>query len=232
LIVTIHQPNYFPWVGFFNKASKADLFVLLDNVPFSKNSYQNRCRIKTAQGAAWLTVPVKTSGRFGQSTDSMEILDCAECLPKHWRTLSQNYVRAPFFEWFSSTFAEVYTKEWKLLADLNAELIGRVLTSLGIQTPLVRSSTLEVTGSRSELLFNVCKTVGATKYLSGPSGRNYLDEQVFRSGGIEVVYNQFTPFQYPQLYGNFEPALSMLDLMANCGPSSKQLLVEAGGVVQ
>lgn len=224
MIVSIHQPNYLPWSGFFHKLSRCEQFVLLDTVPFSKNSYQNRCKIKTPRGEAWLTVPVRTSGRFGQLTNEVQVDQESGWNLRHWRTIDQNYRPAPHFRFLADCVEPVLHSKWTLLADAASEFITRIVQALGLSVRLIRSSDLPVTGSRSELLCAICKTLGATVYLSGPSGRNYLDQTVFQQAGIGVNYHSFTPPVYPQLHGEFIPALSIIDLLANCGPNSREYL--------
>ena len=224
MIIAIHQPNYLPWAGYFHKMSLSDRFVLLDNVPFSKNSYQNRCKLKTRAGEAWLTVPVRTAECFAQSTNSVE-LDGFEWTRKHWATIEQHYKRAAYFGFVESALRCVFEREWELLADMCIDLIERVRAALQIAVPLVRSSSLAVEGHRSELLAAICKELQATEYLSGPSGRNYLDLDVFRRAGIKVSFHSFQPPLYPQMHGDFIPGMSILDLLANCGPRSREYLL-------
>lgn len=229
MIVSIHQPNYLPWSGFFHKISLCDVFVLLDDVPFSKNSYQNRCRIKTNQGAAWLTVPVVTSGLLGQSTDRVRIDPHSSFTEKHRQTVGINYKRAPYYEQLNSWLSPVYEASWELLADMTSDLIVRAAADLGIKTKLVRSSTIRSEGVRSEKLCSICTALGATEYISGPSGRDYLDLQPFKEHGVAVTYHSFTPPTYPQLHGEFMPGLSIIDLIASCGPESSTILSLSGG---
>src|SRR4051812_41973688 len=191
MTVTIHQPNYLPWIGYFHKMAKVDQFVFLDNVPFSKNSYQNRARIKTAQGPAWLTVPVKTSGNFGQLTHLIEADPAARWGVKHLRTIQQNYSKAPHYKLLAETIFPVLEAEWKYLADAAVSLIERIAHVLGIRIPMVRASSLGVDGASSELLLDICSKLDASEYLSGPSGRNYLDESIFGTRNIRLAYHSF-----------------------------------------
>lgn len=225
MLVTIHQPNYLPWSGFFHKMLLCEAFVFLDNVPFSKNSYQNRCRIKTKQGITWLTVPVITSQHFNQATNEVQIDQRSRWATKHWRTIQQTYGRAPAFDFLAECLESAYLQDWKLLADLTIELITRIAKTLGYKGELVRASSLNVEGKQSDLLASVCQAMGASEYLSGPSGRNYLDEDVFRQRRIRVSYHTFVPAAYPQVNGEFVGGLSIIDLLANCGPESRQLLM-------
>lgn len=152
MTISIHQPNYLPWCGFFHKMSLCDTFVLLDTVPFSKNSYQNRCKIKTMQNSQWLTVAASTSGRFGQPTNEVRIAPRAQTLSKHWRTIEQNYRRAPYFQLLREIIEPVYLQEWIMLADFCIALILALAKALDIQTRFVRASDLHVKGTRSDLL--------------------------------------------------------------------------------
>jgi len=224
MLVTIHQPNYLPWSGFFHKMFLCDAFVFLDNVPFSKNSYQNRCRIKSTQGVNWLTVPVLTSNHFNQPTNEVQIDQRSRWPIKHWRTIQQCYGRAPGFSLLSACLQSAYQQDWQLLADLNIELITRVAKTLGWGGSFIRASGLEVSGQQSELLASICEALGATKYLSGPSGRNYLDENVFKTKGIGVDYHSFVAPEYSQGNGEFAGGLSIIDLLAHCGADSKKIL--------
>src|SRR5437016_5052872 len=155
MLVSIHQPNYLPWSGFFHKMLLCDAFVFLDNVPFSKNSYQNRCRIKTKQGVNWLTVPVLTSHHFNQSTNEVQIDRRSRWAIKHWRTIQQSYSRASAFTFLADSFESAYQEEWQLLADLNIELITRIARTLGYEGDLVRATTLGVDGKQSDLLASI-----------------------------------------------------------------------------
>ncbi len=164
MIISIHQPNYLPWSGFFHKMSLCDQFVFLDNVPFTKNNYQNRCRIKTNQDAKWLTVPVLMSGHFNQATNLVRIDKRSRWTSKHWRTIKQNYSRTPYFNFLAECIETVYHADWDFLVDVNVELITRLAKSLGITTPLVRATSIGIEGSKSDLLCSICQSLGASEY--------------------------------------------------------------------
>ena len=228
MLISIHQPNYLPWSGFFQKMMMCSQFVFLDVVPFSKNSYQNRCKIKTSQGAKWLTVPVLQRGHFGQATNDVQIEKNRHWALKHLRTITQNYSRAPFFDFLLHLIEPALNTEWDYLAELNIELISRIAEALGIGAQMFKASDLGVAGSRSELLCSICQRLGASEYLSGPSGRDYLDIRSFEAQEIKVSYHSFKPQNHAQLYGDFIPGLSVVDLLANCGPGSKDFLAGQG----
>jgi len=224
MIIGIHQPEHLPWNGFFDKVDQSDIFVLLDNVPFEKNYFQNRNRIRTRDGWAWLTVPVYTSGRFSQLINEVEIIKNSNWRKKHWKTLFYSYKNAPYWERCAEFFKSLYQKEWHYLVDLNETIIRFIIGELGIKVKLVKASELNVSGRSTELLLNICKELGADVYLSGKSGREYLDEHRFKDEKIEVMYQDFKHPIYPQQFEPFIPQMSTIDLMFNCGDSSLNIL--------
>ncbi len=221
MIISIHQPNYLPWSGFFHKLSLCDAFVLLDTVPFSKNGYQNRCRIKGASGGQWLSVPVRTKGRLGQPTNQVEFSDTSFA-KKHWRTLDQCYRKCPGWgataEWLQPALIQT---DSALLSQMTSKLIREAARCIGADCRIVNASQLDVQGTRSELLASICEKMEATEYISGPSGRGYLDLEPFERLGVSVSFHQFSPPEYPgQPFGDFEKGLSIVDLIAAVGPDA------------
>jgi hypothetical protein len=218
-VVAIHQPNFLPWLGFFYKMIKSDIFVFLDNVQFSKNSYQNRVKIKSSKGAIWLTVPVLHN--FGQLTNEVKINNKELWREKHLKTLELNYKKALFFKPVFELLQEVYFKEeWELLVDFNIELISKISNFLGFKTELIKASSLNVRGKSTDLLIDIVKRLNGSIYLSGKGGANYQDEEKFRENGIELTYSDFKHPIYPQLWGEFIEGLSIIDLLFNCGEKS------------
>ncbi len=216
--VSIHQPQYMPWLPYFSKIQKSDLFILLDTVDFQKNGLQNRNQIKTVQGAHWLTIAVKQ--QLGQKIQDVQINNSADWRRKHWQTLKQCYGKAPFFKAYQHELEGLYAREWSMLNELNIELLTMMLRWMGIKTPVKRSSQMSATGSASELVLNLCREVGATQYLSGMGGRNYLETESFGYAGVELVYlPPALPDSYPQLFSQagFVNNLSALDIIFNCG---------------
>lgn len=215
MIVSIHQPNLFPWLGFFDKMAQADVFVLLDNVPFTKGGYQNRVQIKTPAGPSWLTVPVLTKGRLGQSTLEVQINTTVAWQRIHLRSLTAAYGATPGFTKIMPRLRELYSRHFSKLVDFTIPGILLLKELLGIRTPIVRASDLGLEGSGSQLLCEIVKRLGGKIYLSGPTGRNYVDTSLFESYGIQVRYQEFQSFEYPQRFGAFIPGLSSLDYLAN-----------------
>ena len=218
MIVSVHQPNFAPWLGFFDKMLRSDVMVLLDSVQFIKRGYQNRTQIKGANGPQWLTVPVISKGRYHQITKDVEIDESRGWRSVHLRTLQSVLAKAPHFDEVLEFLTPIYADEdIHNLADFNTALIRGVVERLGITTRLVPASTLDCPGSSSRLMLNLTKAVGGDTYLSGPSGRNYLEPETFPAEGVTLRYHSFEPFEYPQQHPPFVPGLSCLDYLANVG---------------
>jgi hypothetical protein len=218
VIVSAHQPNFAPWLGFFDKALHSDVLVLLDTVQFIKRGYQNRARIKASTGPQWLTVPVISKGRYDQATRDVEIDETARWRSVHLRTLQSVLAKAPYRDELLEVVEPIYARDdLRLLVDLNVALIRAVADRLGIATRLVLASELPTEGSSTRLMVSLTKAVGGDVYLSGPTGRRYLEPELFDAAGVELRYHSFDVFEYPQLHGAFEPGLSCLDYVANCG---------------
>lgn len=230
MIVTIHQPEHLPWLGFCHKATQAEIFVLLDNVQYRKNYFQNRNRILGANGPLWVTVPVLQRGHTQKTIGEMEIDNDGRWRRKWWMSIYHAYGRAPFFERYGGFFEALMDREWRYLADLNEEIIRFLFDALNIRCRLLRASTLPVEGSRSELLLAICRHLGAGTYLAGQHGREYLDEELFKLAGVSVMYHAFEHPRYPQgPAAEFVPNLSVVDLLFRHGPRSRAILAGTEG---
>ncbi|HKT60115.1 MAG TPA: WbqC family protein [Gemmatimonadales bacterium] len=225
MIVSIHQPEHLPWLGFFDKVQQADLFVLLDTTQFAKDDFQNRNRIRAGVAPAWITVPVYTRGLSQQ-----RIADVAICNDQNWPgrclgLLRAHYRKAPYFAAHAPFFERVYASSWTKLVELNVRLIGYLADQLGLTTRVVLASDLDVWEQGGTAVnLTICRRVGATTYLSGERGRDYLDEAAFTEHGIEVRYQDFRHPVYPQVGQGFFPRLSAVDLLFNHGPDSAAIL--------
>jgi len=224
MIVAIHQPNYIPWQGFFYKMIKCDIFVFLDNVQYSKNNIINRNKIKTHNGEMWLTVPVLTKDSCRQLISDVKINNTFDWRRKHWNSIRQNYAKTSFFKEYSPYLNNIYSKQWDKLIDLNKTLIKFIADCLEIRKEFVDASSLNVSGKSTDLLVDICKKLDGDVYLSGESGKKYMDEEKFKEIGIKVEYTDFTQPEYNQLYGDFIPNLSVLDILFNCGKESRKIL--------
>ncbi len=214
MIVAGHQPNYLPWLGFFDKIRRADVFIIEDNVQFERQGFTNRNRVYTADGVRWLSVPIQHANK-PLLISEVKIANNAEpsWARKHWLTLKHSYCKAPFFSSFSDFFEDTYQRQWDLLIDLNLHLIKGIMRFLNIDKPLVFSSSLPATGNKSELIVAQCKAVGANIQLAGNGCRDYIDPKLFTQEGISLVFQEFKHPSYPQIYSPFVPNLSVVDFL-------------------
>jgi hypothetical protein len=215
VIVTIHQPAYLPWLGYFDKIIRSDWYVFLDTVQFEKNSFTNRNRIKTPQGPLWLTVPVKLKGHMSALMSEIAIDNSQPWRMKHLRSVQSNYKKAPRYEYCYSRLERLFEQEDGLLSDLCFRHLEFWFEELGIRTKLVKASQLDVDSKKAELVLDICKTLHADKYVSGSLGQDYLDVAPFERSGIEVEFQQYAHPSYPQLWGEFVPNLSIVDFWMN-----------------
>jgi len=226
MIVTIHQPEYLPWLGFFDRISKADLFVVLDQVQFQRG-FINRNKIKTPTGWQWLTVPVIHKfhlKRINEVKIDNQIMDWKR---DHWMSLVHNYSKASHFEEQVDFFKNVFERDWKLLTELDIYLIKNLMNILGLETSVKKLSSLNVNGKGTELLINICKAVEADTYLSGEGGKRYMDMKRFEEENIKVLFQEFNHPKYPQVFekkAGFIPNLSIVDLLFNCGEKSLNII--------
>ena len=223
--VGIHQPMYLPWLGLFDRMYKCDVFVLLDNVPYSKNYFINRNKIKTANGWIWLTVPTLAKGSFGQLISDVRINNKVNWREQHWKSIYYSYKKAPYFSRYAEFFEQVYKREWTYLNEIIEELLIFILKSLEINTTIIKASMLNVGGVKEELILNICKAVHADEYLSGPDGKNYLSLELWHENSIKVTFHNYYHPEYPQLHGEFLPQMSIIDLLFNCGENSLEILL-------
>ena len=211
------QPGYLPWLGFFDQLHRSDVFVYYDDVQYDKHGWRNRNRIKTQSGPLWLTVPVRHgSAGFPRILD-VEIDTRTPWARKHVESIRQAYARAPFLAAYIPALEELLHRKWERLVDLDIACTGLMAEWFGLRRRIERSSTLEVGGDRSERLVNICRHLGASRYVSGDSARSYLDVPLFERHGILVEWQQYTHPVYPQLHGGFVSHMSALDLFLNCG---------------
>ena len=222
--VTILQPSYLPWLGFFEQMSRADKFVLLDDVQYTRRDWRNRNRIRVKESWVWLTVPVQQKRRFSQSLLETRIDNSLPWRRKHLETLRQHYCKAPFFEKYFPRCQQVYEQEWTFLFDLCLETIHLIKEEMGIETPFLRSSEMKPSGEKTQRLVSICRELGATHYLSGELGSNYISEEDFSSQGIGLEYQNYDHTVYPQRYPGFVPHLSAIDLLFNWGEQSLGIL--------
>jgi hypothetical protein len=228
--IAISQPTYLPWLGYFDLIDQVDTFVLLDDVQFEKQSWQQRNRIKTPQGLHWLTVPVVFRGRLHQLIKDVQIR-VPEFHEDHLRAMELNYRRAVFFQSYYENLATILSSAGPLLAELNIRLIEWGMTVLGIRTPLVRSSDLKQEGKKTELLAKICKALRASQYVSPMGAAVYLlgEKEALEKHGVEVVFQNYTHPEYSQLFPPFVPYACVADLLFNVGPDALGIIRSGRG---
>ncbi len=219
MIIAIHQPNYLPYLGFFDKMLKADHFVILDDAQFSKGDFHNRNRINTAAGPKWLTIPVK--GTFMPINDIVINKDHKFSGMKwseyHLKLIKENYLKTKFFETLFSLLEEIYKQEYEKLLEVNLALIFLLKKLFEIKTPVSLSSELGIRSLSTRRLIDICNYFSAETYLSGKSGQNYMDLSLFEKNNINVLIQDFKHPVYNQGFNRFEKNLSSIDVFFNAG---------------
>ena len=220
--IIITQSNYIPWRGFFDSIALADEIILFDDMQYTKRDWRNRNKIKTANGAKWISVPVKVKGKFFQSIYDTEIAE-DNWAEKHWNIIHQNYRKAPCFKEVESLVKGWYEKvdEMSNLSHVNTFLTQEIMNYLGIKTQLLQSSEFTLSEGKTQRLVDLCIERNADLYYTGPAAKSYIELDLFEKENIEVEYFDFSGYEaYPQLHGEFDGQVSILDLIFNCGSNS------------
>lgn len=226
--VSIGQPAFLPWLGYFNRLLLSDLHIVLDSVNLDANSktkFTNRNKIRTPDGWRWLTVPLQTKHLHGRAIiKSLKISAEPRWADKMWRTIEANYKRAPYFGAYAADVEAALKREGDDFSPLVNDMTRTLLRCFDIDRKLLFSSDLSASGTKDDLILNLCREVGATSYVSGPFGRDYLIREKFEQARIELLFHDYKHPQYPQAFPGFEPYMSGIDLLFNCGPGSPEIL--------
>ncbi len=223
MVVAVHQPQYLPWLGYFDKIDRADIFVLLDNVQFKKNEWQNRNKIKKAQGWQWLTVPVMY--KYPQLINEVMINSRVNWQHKQRQAILSNYKKAAYYDRLEGFFEDIFSSSWQFISQLNTEVVRRLATLLGIDTLIYVASELgDFPQDPDERLIAISKHFGSDTYLAGAGGREYMDLEKYSKSGIKVTFQDFQHPVYSQLFGGFEPFMSVIDLIFNHGDKSLMII--------
>lgn len=227
--ICIIQSCYIPWKGFFDLIGRCDAYVVFDSAQYVKRHWHNRNRIKTANGPIWLTIPVVVKGRFEQPINEVEIeKPWAE---KHWRAIELAYRRAEFFASLAPIVRGWYeeAERERRLTDVNMIFLRGIAELLGLKTVMTMDTAYPAEGVKTERLLAIARAAGATRYLSGPSARAYFDETLFRAAGVTAEWMNYDGYpEYRQLHGQFEHAVTTLDLLFNVGPKAPHYLQRQG----
>ena len=231
MIVAAHQPAFLPWLGYLDKLARADLFVVMDDLQYEAQNFQNRNRLKLAAGPHWITVPLVHGSQTDRILDKR--IDNTGRGGRHhwqyrtWRTLEVHYGKAACWDRYAPALEDVFVRRWDLLVELDLHLLDLARNWLGITGPIVRASSLGLTGAKTDRIISMCRAVGARTYLSGRGGSaGYLDTDALDRAGIATVWQEFRHPMYPQRYPQlgFVSHLGFLDLLLNCGPDSAAVL--------
>jgi len=223
--VAIVQSNYIPWKGYFDLINKADEFILFDDMQYTRRDWRNRNQIKGPAGLTWLTIPVENKGKYFQRIKETVIND-AGWNRRHWQSIIQNYSRARYFPTYKEVFEDLYLNcHERVLSQINYRFLVRICDLLGIKTRLSWSMDYQLVEGKTERLVDLCKKAGASEYLSGPSAKTYVNEEIFRSEGIGLEYVDYSGYpEYHQLYGDFVHEVSVIDLIFNEGPEATKYM--------
>jgi len=221
--IVINQPNYIPWRGYFDLIDDADLFLIHDDIQYTKQDWRNRNHIKTRHGCKWLTVPI-----MKVSTDTLikdVHINYTDAWPAvHQRMITEAYQNSQFFDVYAKDFFAIIGGGFKLLLDLNIASTRFIMKALNITTPLRLVSELNLAGHKTDKLINILRNCGGTEYLSGPAAQAYINEAAFRDADIALTWKNYSYRPYPQLWGEFLPQVSALDLLFNCGSNARRYL--------
>jgi hypothetical protein len=230
MIVAAHQPHYLPWLGYLDKLAKADLFVVMDDLQYEAQNFQNRQRLKLSTGPAWLTVPLERGTQADRICDKK--IDNTGSPKQHWQrrtwlTIEHSYGKAPYFARYADAVRDIYLRPWRYLLDLDLHVLELARAWFGITTPIVLASSLGLSGHKTDRILAMCKRLGARAYLSGGGGSTgYLDSEQLGRGGVGVIWQAFSHPIYEQRFGGFASHLGFLDLLFNCGEASRDILFE------
>lgn len=212
--VAIMQPTYLPWSGYLAIIHRSSNFVFLDNVQFNKSSWQQRNRIKNTNGELWLTIPVFSKKKFHQNISEVTCQNLAETIKKHLSSINHSYKKAAeynsFYPFLEKTMLEAKSIANEKLSEFNIYIIKKLCTYAGMENEFHLASNLHCSGTKDELLSNICNFFGVKRYISPPGSMNYLENSHFFKN-IDIVYHHYHEPEYPQLYGDHIKNLSCLD---------------------
>ena len=219
--IMISQSNYIPWKGYFDSLHKVDEFIIYDDMQYTKRDWRNRNLIKTPQGLKWLSIPVDVKGKYFQKINETKVLN-NKWIEDHLNQIKQNYKQASYFSEFFPWLEEMYLKcEFDLLTEINQYFIENICSFLGVNVKVLRSEKFELAEDRTERLLNICLELGATDYFSGLAAKSYMNEIIFEKKEINIHYFDHNDYkEYPQLHGDFEHGVSIIDLILNTGKQS------------
>ena len=223
--ISINQPAYLPWLGYFERIASSDVHVVLDHVQYEKNSFTNRNKVRSKEATSWLTIPISTKGKFGNlEIKELKFAGSSTWKTKHLKSLKLNYSKSKYFQEYHKGYERIYAKDWEGFMPFVDAMLMQHLKDLNIKTKIVYSSEINAMGEKSELILDICKKLNAKYYLSGKMGRNYLDENLLSREGIRTQYQDYQHPTYNQAWEGFYSHLGIVDLLFNEGPRSLEII--------
>ena len=230
MILSAHQPSYIPWLGLVNKILLCDTFCIFNDCQISGEQWENRNRIKGPNGEFWLTVPIKGRENRGRKLYEIEIDNTQRWRNKHRKSIINSYQKAKYFSEYMSFFNEFYSMDFQYLTELNEYFLRWILAILKIDVEIVRATDLCLEGQKSDLVLDMCKKLGADVYIFGSQGEGYADKDSFEQAGIKLYFQKYIYPAYPQLYGDFVPYMSVIDLLFNVGAEKAKEIIASGNI--
>ena len=226
--IAIMQPTFIPWIGYFAMMEAADEFIILDSVAFAKRSWQQRNKLKGAQGELLITIPAITKGHYRQLIKDVEIKKNAPELRKISKTIQSYYSKAPFFSNYSQFIFNIFQNPPSKILDLNLSIIYFLMNILGIsENKILKSSSMKLDSKKADLLADICQLRNAREYLSAPGSKDYISKSTsFKEKGIEVKYFEYNHPKYNQLHGEFISHIGTFDLIFNEGKNSRNIMLQ------
>lgn len=225
MILTAHQPVYLPWLGLFHKIAVSDAFCYFNDVQYQVKDWNNRNKIKTSQGAVWLSVPVLSKGYRDKKFWQIKINNTVDWRKKHWRTIYLNYKKALFFDKYAAGLEDFYKRDWQYLADLNETMLKWFLEQLNIKVDYYKATALHFQGYKEDLVLNMCQSLKCDIYIFGDLGKDYAHREKFASQGIKIYFQDYEHPIYRQTGKDFLPYMSIIDLLFNEGDKSLEILL-------
>ncbi len=226
--ISIMQPGYLPWLGFFELIYNSDIFVLFDDVQYTKKDWRNRNRIRTSNGWIWLTVPVLTKGNRLQRICQARVNNSTNWPQKHLKAIEINYKKAKYFDQYFTGLVKIFNSKWDYLVDLDIEIIKWVTGSLGIDKRILKSSELNIMVDGQEKIIEICKILGSNELYDSKAAALLLNEEDFMRKGIKIIFQNYEHPVYEQVYKPFMPYMSVVDLLFNCGEKSLKVMLNKG----
>lgn len=225
MVLSGHQPNYWPYPGLIGKIMKSDCFVYVTKVQFEKKSWQKRNRVRTKDGWTYIQIPTITKGKMEQNICDVMINNNENWREKNHKTIELLYSKAPFYNKYKDFLKDLYEHEWEKLVDIDIYIMQYLLNELNINTKIFYDTDFDFCGKKTDMLVDMCKKLKCDTYLSNLGSSAYVDISCFTNNGLNHQYINYVGEKYPQQFGGFEDGLTILDMLMNCGPQKTREII-------